>query len=167
VVGSNTAIRVFGAESGERVAEVPSEGLLHAMAFDADRMYAADGDGVRVFDTAGWAEIAHYDVGPAFDLALSPDGSRLAVGTRFEEVLVVDPATGAVLQSVSLPGVDFPAQVAFADDDHLLVGTPFGDPVIVLTLDPDELVGVARAGVTRLLTAEECETYRLDPCPTG
>ena len=39
-------------------------------------------------------------------------------------------------------------------------------PVLLLTLDWDELLSVARSRVTRSLTEGECEAYRVDPCPT-
>jgi hypothetical protein len=35
-----------------------------------------------------------------------------------------------------------------------------------LTTDTEELLDIARQRVTRGLTGTECETYRIDPCPT-
>jgi hypothetical protein len=47
----------------------------------------------------------------------------------------------------------------------LLVTTSDG-PVLVLTLDWEELLDVARSRVTRSFSEEECEVYHIDPCPT-
>ena len=66
----------------------------------------------------------------------------------------------------AFPGVDFPANVAFVNDDHLLVTTAAGGPVVLVTLDPQELIEIASAGVTRGPTDEECATYVLEPCPS-
>lgn len=36
----------------------------------------------------------------------------------------------------------------------------------ILTIDSTELVQIARDRITRGFTDQECEFYRLDPCPT-
>ena len=35
-----------------------------------------------------------------------------------------------------------------------------------VTLDPNELVDIARLRISRSFTTDECDFYRLDPCPT-
>ncbi len=48
--------------------------------------------------------------------------------------------------------------VAFVDDGHLAVVTSTGG-IQVYTLDPDELVAIARASLSRGFTAAECQKY--------
>ena len=122
---------------------------------------------MRVFDTAEWIELDRFDTGAAVALALSPDGRRLAVGTGSGEVLVLDPSSGIVEQSVKFPGIDFPVDVVFLDDDHLLAATAGPTPLVVLTLNAQELIDLARNGATRTFTEAECFTYDIEDCPAA
>jgi hypothetical protein len=57
--------------------------------------------------------------------------------------------------------------VDFADDDrHLLVTAMATGDLHKVTIDTDELLGIARQRVTRGFTETECTTYHIDPCPT-
>ena len=58
------------------------------------------------------------------------------------------------------------ANVEFIDDTHLFVTAGFGKEAIVITLDPDELLNVARSSLIRTFTTEECASYAIDPCPS-
>ncbi|HUG48506.1 MAG TPA: hypothetical protein VMP67_08850, partial [Candidatus Limnocylindria bacterium] len=51
----------------------------------------------------------------------------------------------------------------FLEDERYAVTFSDG-ALIVMTLDTDELLRVARERVTRSLTAAECEKYHLDDC---
>ena len=55
--------------------------------------------------------------------------------------------------------------VAFLDDERLAV-TPHRGGIYVQTLDRAALLALARTGLTRTLTAAECEQFQIDPCPT-
>ena len=50
------------------------------------------------------------------------------------------------------------------DEAHIVIGASTG-LLTTITLDLDELKGLAASRLTRGFTAEECETYRIDPCP--
>jgi WD40 repeat protein/DNA-binding SARP family transcriptional activator/class 3 adenylate cyclase/tRNA A-37 threonylcarbamoyl transferase component Bud32 len=105
--------------------------------------------------------------GDLYGIALSPDGSRLAVGSADRSVTLFDVTSGREL--MTLPGHgDVPAALAFSPDgSHLVAQTPFAGTRI-WTLDIDELLGIAAEKVTRGFTAEECQAYlHLDRCPAG
>lgn len=120
---------------------------------------------IRIYDAETWEE---RDIltgsGQTRDLALTEDGTRAALVNADGLMHVVDLASGEILETYPLPGSDL-TNVEFLDDQHLLVTDRFG-PVEVLTLDTDELIAKARTRVSRGFTEQECETYRLDPCPT-
>ena len=44
-------------------------------------------------------------------------------------------------------------------------GLQEGD-IIIVTIDGAELLNIARDRITRSFTQLECDTYRIDPCPT-
>jgi WD40 repeat protein len=62
--------------------------------------------------------------------------------------------------------VDEIANVEFIDTTHLFVTAGFGNEAIVITLDPDELLLIARDRIVRTFTPEECAQFEIDPCPT-
>jgi WD40 repeat protein/DNA-binding SARP family transcriptional activator len=103
--------------------------------------------------------------GRVTDIELSPDGSLLAAtgddgSVRLWELPsrrlahVLPAGQGAAIQNI-----------AFLDDVHLAVTARHG-PVVVLTLDPGELMDIAGTRVTRALSDEECETYGFEQCPS-
>ena len=91
---------------------------------------------------------------------------ELLVASKRGNLTLFDLTTGATLQSIPLPD-DYLVDVEFLDSDHLMA-MPFLDfgPALVFSLDPEELVAIARSRVSRGFTETECETYGLDPCPS-
>jgi hypothetical protein len=56
--------------------------------------------------------------------------------------------------------------VAFRDDLHVVVA-PQGGEILIMTLDPDELIAIGRSSLTRGFTATECRRYGFGSgCPT-
>ena len=51
------------------------------------------------------------------------------------------------------------------DESHIVVGTANG-PWTTISLDSEVLLETARSRVRRGFTELECQTYRIDPCPT-
>lgn len=95
---------------GEAV-RIPSEGVAvsELRFFDGGRRLVASGhDGVvRVYDTAGWAEVLRVDldVEGAFPLAVSPEEDELAVGSvRRVRTFATD--DGSLRRDVELPGAE-------------------------------------------------------------
>ncbi|MEN8235665.1 MAG: protein kinase, partial [Actinomycetota bacterium] len=126
--------------------------------------------------TANWAGIVYvYDV-ETFELVdtltRGQGGGILDVAVR--ENLVATATFDKVVRVQTLDTHELMLEVAldvkaenveFLNDDHLLVVTLDGDP-LVFTMDGDELAEVARQRLTRGFTAEECASFSLDSCPT-
>jgi serine/threonine protein kinase/DNA-binding SARP family transcriptional activator/WD40 repeat protein len=98
------------------------------------------------------------------NLDLSNDGSLIASAGADGFVRVWDSANGDLVYEVSL-GETQVQNVEFIDDDRHLVVTPQEGPVLILTMDLDELLQVGRDRLTRGFSEAECEKYDLDPCP--
>ena len=80
-------------------------------------------------------------------------------------VMVWDMSTGMPVQAIPLG--DEVQNVVFLDSDRLLVTPQTGSHALVLTLNVDELIEIARNRVTRDFTTEECQVYlHLNACPT-
>ena len=55
--------------------------------------------------------------------------------------------------------------LAFISDTHLGVVLDDGQ-LRVVTIDPGELLEIARNSLTRGFTEDECDRYNFDPCPS-
>ncbi len=95
-------------------------------------------------------------------LSFSPDGSLLAVGDE-DDLHIVDLARGELLQSIPIPLV---SDVHWLGDTEIVLGSRLG-LWITLDFDTSKLIEAARSSVSRTFTAQECLTYRIDPCPAG
>jgi YVTN family beta-propeller protein len=78
-----------------------------AMAPDGSRLYVLNGNTLRVFDTHTLTPVRTLPIKTGTlttDLLLSPDGGRFYVmDLSYQRVAVVDPSSGAVLNSLPLP----------------------------------------------------------------
>ncbi len=110
----------------------------------------------------------------------SPDGTRLASASNDQTIRVWDVTEGPPPGSMTEEGAitrelyklsahtGAVTDVAFTPDGDHLVSASEDGTVRVHTLLTEELVELARARVTRGLTAEECQRYlHLDSCPAG
>jgi len=66
------------------------------------------------------------------------------------------------VQQLGLPGV---ADIHWLDEDTIAVGTTSGSFGTV-SLSTEEFLNATRQRLRRSFTAQECETYRIEPCPT-
>lgn len=97
--------------------------------------------------------------------AVSPDGSLVATGAADGLVRVWDEATGALVHEIPFGGTRV-AGVAFVNDSHVTVTLDGGD-LIILTIDPIELLEIVRSSLTRGFTDAECARFNFgDDCPT-
>jgi WD40 repeat protein len=97
--------------------------------------------------------------------ALSPDRTRIATGSSDGFVRIWDSDTGELLHEVPLDGVAVHG-VAFVDQFHLAI-TPADGDLLIVTTDPDELLELNRASLTRGFRQTECERFNFgDNCPT-
>ncbi len=117
---------------------------------------------VVVTDTDTWEEVASITTETrVLSVAFNSDGSKLAIAD-LASLRVVDVATGSVVQQMGLPNV---ADVHWLDDLNIVVGTTSGG-IGTISLSTEEFLSETRDRLRRSFTSQECETYRIDPCPT-
>jgi WD40 repeat protein/DNA-binding SARP family transcriptional activator/energy-coupling factor transporter ATP-binding protein EcfA2 len=167
---SDTELIVYDTGDWSELARTPHDegGMRH---------FRATSDGRHVVASTQTAQLAVYDttrwerVGPAWqahdgvilDLEVAPDGVTIASASDDGSIRIWDLATGQLLQTIQVGGSV--RNIAFLDDYRLLVTGAEG-PLLVVTLDLDELLAIARDRLTRGFNPEECAAYELDPCPT-
>jgi WD40 repeat protein/DNA-binding SARP family transcriptional activator len=104
--------------------------------------------------------------GTVTDAAFSPDGSRLATASRDGTVRVWDPYADEPEQLVLHGHLGSVDAVSFSPDGSRLATVSVDGTVSVWALDLDELVDVAKRGLTRGLTDAECLQYlHTEHCP--
>ncbi|HVR32817.1 MAG TPA: BTAD domain-containing putative transcriptional regulator [Acidimicrobiia bacterium] len=165
--GSGESLLILDAEDGTELTTVPTASqwaVAHTP--DGSRLVLA-GRTLSVLDVDSWDTIWTVDdlqEGSAVDLAVSPNGTKIATTSQDGFVRIWNVEDGRLLHLIDI-GEDWGKAVAFTDDTGVLVGTDAG-LVAVLTIDLDELVEIARSLLTRTLTDQECRTYlHLDACP--
>jgi WD40 repeat protein len=139
---------------------------------DGGRLAAAvetssTGDLVSVWDVPRGRKVADLgtQAGDVQDVAFSPDGTTVAIGTSDGTVSLRD-ARGEN-QVVSLRGhVSVVSSVQFSEDGSQLLSAAADGAVRIWALRLDDLEEIARDNVTRGLTIEECRRYLHEPrCP--
>jgi WD40 repeat protein len=101
------------------------------------------------------------------DLTVNQDGNLLASAGVDGFVRVWDVATRSLLHQIPVsPGAEVGGAAFVGDTQHLLVTALETGELRKVTIDTEELLGIARERITRGFTETECTTYRIDPCPT-
>jgi WD40 repeat protein len=162
-------LRIFEPQTGRELAHVrlpvADYGVLRFTP-DGRRLPCSNINGfIAVLDTRSWKAIRVFRAhqGKVKDMEVSPDGKVIASVGDDGFVKTWDLGSGAALQAFS-PGEGQAQDVEFLDDRHLAVRGESG-PVLVYTLDVNELLDIARHCLTRGFTRTECQTYHIDPCP--
>jgi hypothetical protein len=148
--------------TGEELGRMEQGTDFPAGTSDGSTLVMWNGLALHVFDTSTWErrKIA-LDVGRVRGMTVEYDLRRLALGDE-SGLHVFDLDSGELLADVPMPSV---SDAHWLDEATLLVGTNTGIWAKV-SLDPNDLIASAAAGVTRGFTTDECTTYRIDPCPT-
>jgi WD40 repeat protein len=172
-VSNKTGTAIYDTAGWERVAFIQHTGSPSwVLRFTPDGQslvsaQAHTGD-VRVFDASNWqAEARHLPAGAGQirDMALSSDGSLVAVSSNDGLIHVLSLESGLPIEVLTIGDVDV-TNVEFIDGDQKLLVTSSQGPVQILTLDWDELIAVGRSRVVRTFSEDECRIYRIEPCPT-
>jgi WD40 repeat protein len=156
--------------------EIPSgKELLHMQAqsgFGAAVAFASDGsklattgaDGATVWSRSGERLASVTGAGRLSSVTFSADGKRVATGGADGTARIWDATTGE--QLLVLKGHTGPVNdVAFSPDGTRLATVSEGT-LRVYVLPVDELVGIARARLSRTLSDEECRQYlHVQVCP--
>jgi WD40 repeat protein len=171
VLGSER-VRVIELESSASIASVPLQDASEVteMVFtpDATLLVVADRNGDLVLiDASTWDQVdaiqAHR--GGVLDAAVNPAGTLIASAGSDGFVRVWRVEDRSLYTEIGFH-VDEIANVEFIDDTHLFVTAGIGNEAIVITLDPDELLNIARDRIVRTFTLDECSRFEINPCPT-
>jgi len=167
-------IHRYTAPYGAGSIEAPSDNVLFTP--DGLTVVASDfaevGEGRIVFMDGSTLE-HRYEITDAHDggitqLALNEEGTLLASSGLDGFVRVWDVETHALVHQVpvSSEGKGVGGVAFIGDGRHLAVSNMATGELLVVTIDNEELIEIARSRVTRGFTDTECATYRIDPCPT-
>ncbi len=100
-------------------------------------------------------------------IATNPDGTRFATAGGDGFVKVWDAATHELIDTIRVARDDRVQAVGFANDGRHLIAATASGTVVMYTLDPGELLDIARSRLLRGFTDLECSLYFADgDCPT-
>jgi class 3 adenylate cyclase/WD40 repeat protein len=95
---------------------------------------------------------------------VSPSRSLVATAGAEGILRILDAATGRLEHRVNFGNVPIKG-VAFVDDHRVAVGLENGQ-LHVVTINPIQLLDLARSSLTRTFTRSECERFNFEECPT-
>jgi WD40 repeat protein len=162
-IATDDHIEVGDLAGGPKEKHEVRSGILR---FSADGSRLAAGAGfIAVSDTATWSEMRFVPIDAApyfYDLTIAPGGSKVATGGVDGVVRVYDALSCELFQAIPIGGEI--TNVEFVNDEHILA-VPRSGPGYIVTTDVAELLELAADRLTRTFASEECDTYRIDPCP--
>ena len=136
---SGTSIVVFATATGSTVRRIDVGAEISTLAFVSDTVVAAaTAAEVGLWDTASGARVgAPIEVASATSIAVSPDGSRLAIGADDATMRVIDLQGGVVAAPVTVGSGPVAAIAWHPDGVHVIAGTglPRGPTVGTSTVE--------------------------------
>jgi WD40 repeat protein len=154
---------VIDRSTGDELARLPDPGIQRvAVSESGDKVVFTRLEGVTVIDTESWQSTSiDLEIGAVRGVGISPSSDRVALGDE-NGLHIVNLETQQMEQSVPLPSV---SDIHWFDEESVLVGGTGGIWVRV-DLAVEKLVSLATESLTRGFTPDECDTYRIAPCPT-
>ena len=113
---------------------------------------------LRVWESDSGCELRTLTALAAWRAALSPDGARIAFGSRDKTVQIWDMEGGRELMTLAGHGASV-NDVVWTPDGKMLLSAGADGIIQVYAMDIDLLMSLARSRVTRNLTLEECQKY--------
>jgi WD40 repeat protein len=162
-------IEVWDTSTWTKVAEFSITREPDEMEFtpDGSQLVLTDGE-VVIFDTQTWQETARLpgqQGAQIRDMAVDPTGRFAATAGWDSESWVWDLERREVVHRLSFPALyGGMRNIQWFDEETLVLGSE--DWAVMMSLNPEVLAQNARDRLTRSFTAEECNTYDIDPCPT-
>lgn len=173
--GDDGRAQVFDARSGNLLLKIelfPNRVLSIAYSPDGNRFATAHSDGtVKVWDALSGSELftLRGHTGQTPGLAFSPDGQELATASADRTIKVWKlPSAGEQLQEpLTLYGHSGGVyHVVFSPDGTRLLSASRDGTARVFAVRLQDLIELAKAKLTRGLTADECEKFlHIDQCP--
>ncbi|CAN5813189.1 hypothetical protein BH23ACT4_BH23ACT4_04220 [soil metagenome] len=168
-VGGDGGLVLVDLGSVSEPERLPAEGSILNVDFAPDgRTLAAADDTfgfLYVYDVASRTRERRFSVPGAFDPAFTSDGQQLILGGAQSGVIAFDTHTWErrwTIPEENLPGAVLTLDIA---GDHV-VFSPLSGHLYGITLDFEELLGIARNRLNRGFEEAECVQYRIDPCPS-
>jgi len=172
---ANTEIEIRDASNGKLLSILPGHSTsVKAVAFNPDNRWLASGSAdltVKVWEVESGNLISTFNT-PAVPAALawSLDGKRLGAGLTDGSLTIwdVDPASPTTGQALyRFTGIDAKIDsIGFSPDGKIVyAGSSLSNQTRMYLLPLEDLVKLAKSRLTRSWTAEECQRYRIEPCP--